>query len=105
MSVIWFLFAMVIVFIISLYVLYDVIFSGNKKYMCDEHSLPSGEQYEPYHKTITKCVEQVLEVEFEPVEIYAKDGCRLYGRYYHLNDHAPLIIFFHCPSRAGFLFL
>ena len=95
MSVVWFLFTLIVVFFVSLYILYDVIFSGNVKYMCDERSLPKGEQYEPYHDTITKCVDQVVEVPFEKVEIVAADGCRLSGRYYHLTDGAPLVIFFH----------
>lgn len=95
MSVVWFLFALVLLFVVSLFVLYDVIFSGNKKYMSDERSLPKGEQYEPYHGTITKCVDQVVEVPFEAVEIMSYDGWKLAGRYYHLTDQAPLIIFFH----------
>lgn len=83
------------VFVVSLFVLYDVIFSGNKKYMSDERSLPKGEQFEPYHDTITTCVDQVLEVPYEAVEVMSYDGLRLAGRYYHLTDGAPLIIFFH----------
>ena len=95
MSVIWFFATLIIVFVVSLFVLYDVIFSGNKKYMSDERSLPSGEQYEPYHETITKCVDEVLKVSYEPVEITSFDGYKLAGRYYHFEDGAPLIIFFH----------
>lgn len=95
MSVVWFLLTLIVLFVISLYVLYDVIFSGNKKYMSDERSLPKGEQYEPYHDTITKCVDEVVSVPFEAVEIVAEDGCRLFGRYYPFTKGAPLIIFFH----------
>ncbi len=95
MSVVWFLLALLVLFVVSLYVLYDVIFSANKKYMSDERSLPSGEQFEPYHETISKCVDQVVKEPYEPVEITSFDGYKLAGRYYHLNDNAPLIIFFH----------
>jgi len=95
MSVIWFIGTLVLVFVISLFVLYDVIFSGDKKYMSDERALPKGEQYEPYHGTITKCVDEVVEVPFEALEILSYDGYKLFGRYYHLNDGVPLIIFFH----------
>lgn len=91
----WFLIALVVLFVVSLFVLYDVIFSGNKKYMSDERSLPQGELFEPYHDTITTCVDQVLEVPYEAVEVLSHDGLRLAGRYYHLTDGAPLIIFFH----------
>lgn len=92
---IWFLLALAVLFVITLFVLYDVIFSGNKKYMNDERSLPMGVQFEPYHSIITRCVDQVLEVPFETVEVLSHDGWRLAGRYYHLNDGAPLVIFFH----------
>lgn len=90
-----FFITLIVVFVVSLFVLYDVIFSGNKKYMSDERSLPKGEQFEPYHDTITTCVDQVLEVPYEAVEVLSHDGLRLAGRYYHLTDGAPLIIFFH----------
>ena len=63
--------------------------------MSDERSLPKGEQFEPYHSTITSCVDQVLEVPYESVEVLSYDGLRLRGRYYHLTDGAPLILFFH----------
>lgn len=95
MIVIWFLLAATLLFLIFLYVLYDVIFSSNKRYMGDENSLPHGEPYDPYHETITSCVKQVLEVPFEEVSVTSFDGLKLVGRYYHLNDKAPLIIFFH----------
>ena len=101
MIVIWFFLVVFILFLISLYVLYDVIFSSNKRYMGDEHSLPHGEQYDPYHETITRCVKQVLEVPFEEVFVTSFDGLKLAGRYYHLNDHAPLIIFFHGYRCSG----
>lgn len=95
MIVVWILLAVIVLFVLGLYVVYDVIFSANKKYMGNEHDLPSGEQYEPYHETITSCVKQVLEVPFEEVFVTSFDGLKLAGRYYHLKDGAPLIIFFH----------
>lgn len=101
MSVVWFLLTLIVLFVISLYVLYDVIFSGNKKYMCDERALPAGEQYEPYHDVITKCVAQVVKVPFEPVETVSEEGYKLAGRYYHLEDNAPLVIFFHGYRCSG----
>lgn len=90
-----FFLVLIVLFVVILFGLYDVIFSGNKKYMSDERSLPKGEQFEPYHSTITSCVDQVLEVPYETVEVVSYDGLRLRGRYYHLTDGAPLILFFH----------
>lgn len=105
MLVVWFLVIFCILFIVVLLVLYDVIFSSNKKYMGDEHSLPHGDQYDAFHETITSCVEQVMAVPFEEVAVTSIDGLRLAGKYYHLTDGAPLIIFFHgyrsCGIRDG----
>lgn len=73
--------------------------------MNDEHSLPHGEQYDAYHDVITECVNAVLEVLFEEVSITSRDGLKLYGKYYHKNDGAPIIVFFHgyrcCAIRDG----
>ena len=63
--------------------------------MGDDSSLPHGELYDAYHGTITECVEAVLEVPFEEVQVLSYDGLLLSGKYYHQKDGAPLIIFFH----------
>lgn len=85
----------ILLFVVSIIALYDIIFSSNPRYMGDDSSLPQGEAYEDYHGTITRCVEEVLEVPYEEVEISSHDGLMLYGKYYHLNDNAPIILFFH----------
>ncbi len=90
-----FLTVVVLLFVVFIIVLYDVIFSSNQIYMGDDSSLPHGEKYDAYHGIITKCVEEVLEVPFEEVQITSQDGLTLYGKYYHLTDGAPLIMFFH----------
>lgn len=92
---VWFLVVLVLLFVVFLFVLYDVIFSTNKRYMGDDNSLPHGELYNPYHGTITKCVEEVLTVPYEEVQVLSYDGLVLSGKYYHLQDDAPLIMFFH----------
>lgn len=85
----------VLLFILFLLALYDVIFSSNQRYMGDDSSLPHGELYDPYHDTITKCVREVLEVPYEEVKVQSHDGYVLSGKYYHLKDDAPMIMFFH----------
>lgn len=85
----------VLLFVVFLFVLYDVIFSSNKKYMGDDSSLPHGKRYDAYHGIIKKCVDEVLAVPFEEVQVLSHDGLVLSGKYYHLQDGAPLILFFH----------
>ena len=90
-----FLTVVVLLFVVCIIALYDVIFSSNPRYMGDDSSLPHGELYDAYHGTITKCVEEVLAVPYEEIQILSEDGQNLYGKYYHLKDGAPLIMFFH----------
>ena len=85
----------VLLLIVFLFVLYDVIFSANPRYMCDDSSLPHGKLYDNYHETITKCVKEVLEIPYEKVQVLSQDGLLLSGKYYHKKDGAPLIMFFH----------
>ena len=84
-----------LLFVVFVVVLYDVIFSSNKHYMGDDDTLPHGEGYNDYHGTITKCVEEVRQVPFEEVQVLSHDGLVLKGKYYHLEDKAPIIMFFH----------
>ena len=42
-----------------------------------------------------KNIDRLLEVPFEPIYIESEDGLRLYGRYYHHDDNAPVAILFH----------
>ena len=85
----------VLLFILFILALYDVIFSSNQRYMGDDSSLPHGELYDAYHDTITRCVSEVLEVPYEEVQVLSHDGYLLSGKYYHLKDGAPMIMFFH----------
>lgn len=90
-----FFIVVILLFVVFLFVLYDVIFSANPRYMGDDTSLPQGAAYENYHGTITKCVEEVLEIPYEEVKVLSHDGLVLSGKYYHLKDGAPIILFFH----------
>ena len=92
---VWFLVVCVLLFVVFIFVLYDVIFSSNQRYMGDDSSLPHGENYDAYHGTITKCVEEVLSVPYEEIQVLSYDGFVLSGKYYHLQDNAPVILFFH----------
>lgn len=63
--------------------------------MGNDNSLPHGNGYDAYHGTIKKCVKEVMAVPYEEVQVLSHDGLLLSGKYYHLHDDAPLIMFFH----------
>ena len=56
---------------------------------------PKEEQYESYRKLSEELIGKVREQPFEEAVIYSEDGLRLYGKYYHMADKAPVEILFH----------
>lgn len=61
-----------------------------------------GSVYEPYREEITRLYRQIRDRECEPVTIFSDDGLKLYGRYYHIRDGAPLDIGFHGYRSRSF---
>ncbi|MBQ9710410.1 MAG: alpha/beta hydrolase [Clostridia bacterium] len=59
------------------------------------HELPEGEQYEKVSEYMHSLISDLEAVPSERVSIITFDGLRLYGRYYHVADGAPLQIQFH----------
>ena len=55
----------------------------------------SGALYDPYRPRMKEVWDQLVERPFETVTIRSKDGLSLSGRYYHIQDGAPLVIGFH----------
>ena len=54
-----------------------------------------GKQYERYLPQLRSNVDDVLGTKWEDVHITSRDGVKLYGRYFHHRDGAPLTILFH----------
>ena len=59
-----------------------------------------GTPFEPYRQEITRLYRQIRDRECEFVTIRSQDGLILSGRYYHVQDNAPLDIGFH-GYRSG----
>ncbi len=110
MSFLIVLLSVAFVFLLGVYVVFYIIFLRNKSTMASDREAPKGEQYEPYVECILRGVDKVLKEPYEEVSISSRDGLKLYGKYYHVADSAPLAIFFHgyrCTSirdgNGGFL--
>lgn len=86
--------------LLVLYVMFYIIFRRNGSTNKDDRLTIKGEQYETYAEVIRRAVDRVLPVPYEEVSITSRDGLKLYGRYYHHKDGAPLGIFFH-GYRSG----
>ena len=87
-----FLIAIVISAVLLLsYWAYHYAFKRSLDRQAEEFDVPQAE----YRKSALKNIYHLLHTPFEGVSITSRDGLRLYGRYYHEKDGAPVAIFFH----------
>ena len=89
------IFLILILFLSASYFSYRFAFYAPKRMPDAEVAMPVGAQYEKHRPGISKSVEEMLSRPFEPVIITSHDGQKLYARYYHIAEGAPLQIFFH----------
>jgi len=99
MTVLIIVLCLVLLFVVCVYAAYRYCFREYREtYPEDdiEQQMPKGPAYEVFRETIEKGIRNVIEAkEYELVNITSADGLKLYGRYYHRKDGAPLVIFFH----------
>ena len=80
---------------VGVYTVYKMVFGRVKKNEGLETEMLQGKQYEPYEEIVKKGMEMAGKLHFQRIFIEAKDGITLAGKYYHVKDGAPLILFFH----------
>ncbi len=78
---------------IGIYWLY--MFAFGRRKCADDYHIPQTEQYLPFAERIKANVSALLAEKYEEVHIISHDGLCLYGRYYGVDEKAPLAIFFH----------
>ena len=61
----------------------------------DPYQIPNSSQHRYYKKRILSMVRELDGLPYESVYITSHDGLRLFGRYYHVRDGAPVEIQFH----------
>lgn len=69
----------------------------------NHYFVPEGEQYDVVRDGIKKSVARMAERKYEPVTITSFDGSKLFARYYHVADDAPVQIFFHGYKSSSLL--
>lgn len=78
------------------YAVFQTGFAAHRERLPEPHTLPTGSQYDPYAAQMHETVDKLLVRPCEEIWITARDGTRLFGRYYRLHgDEAPLTILFH----------
>jgi len=85
----------VLAVLITSYICTRLTFSVDRERAADPTTTLDGEQYDDVHDIIFGNINEALKIEFEPIELVAADGKRLFGRYYHSQDNAPIKIMFH----------
>lgn len=61
----------------------------------EPHQIPKSRQHMAYKNRILSMVREMEALPYEEVYITSHDGLRLFGRYYHVKDGAPVEIQFH----------
>ncbi len=61
----------------------------------NHYFVPEGEQYDAVRDGIQKSVARMAERKYESITITSFDGSKLFARYYHVSDDAPVQILFH----------
>lgn len=87
--------SMIVVVLIIMRCTYQTCFYSPKKRMDDPYAPLDGDQYNQVGHLIRKCTAITEKRPFRQIEITAFDKTKLFGRYYHKADGAPLIILFH----------
>lgn len=85
------------------YVSYRIAFQAPKRKQENGPPTPGGPQYPQYKETIDRCIQEIMNRPFEGVTISSFDGLKLFGRYYHVAEGAPLQIQFHGYKSCGYV--
>lgn len=61
----------------------------------DPYAMPASENYAPYKERTDELIGQMEKIDWEEVTITSRDGLKLFGRYLHVADGAPVHIQMH----------
>lgn len=94
-SLILFLTALIIAFFTATYVIYRIAFLGLHMAPEEYFNMPDAPAARPYRERTLALMKELYARPFETMEIKSHDGLKLFGRYYHVKDGAPVDICFH----------
>lgn len=86
---------LLLVVLTAAYWAYRVAFYVPRSYQENIYDLPKGKQFENKHEAMRTHIKKLNDLPFESVTITSYDGKKLFGRYYHTADGAPVQIQFH----------
>ena len=95
MIILSFVIIIIALFILTSYICYRIAFLAPKRVDESTINAPSQKEYDLLRDGIQKSIDRMRNRPFEPVTITSFDGTKLYARYYHVADGAPVQILFH----------
>ena len=91
--------SLVILLLIVLFIIYLKTFYNSKRKKSKIYDIMSGHEYDLYRDQIKTNINKVKNIPYQKVTITSKDGLKLVGKYYHINDNAPTDI--QCHGYKG----
>ncbi|MCM1039352.1 MAG: alpha/beta fold hydrolase [Ruminococcus sp.] len=86
---------LVLLFLVSIYVLYHEVFCHPLRKRREVHEIPDSDIYRMHKEKMLACIADMERTPHEEVSIVSADGLRLCGHLYQMREGAPLVIFFH----------
>ena len=77
------------------YATFKIAFYSPNKTQNDDYQIPQTEQMKPFLESSVAMIRKLSTVPCETVFVESEDGLRLFGRYYHSKDGAPVVIAMH----------
>ena len=84
----------------AVYAFRVAFYSSPSAHRMDPKALPSTPEYDPLRGKMSDLVDAMTAVPAEVLTVTSYDGLRLYAKYYHVKDGAPVLLFFH-GYRSG----
>ena len=84
-----------VVFLVVCYYCYTIAFYAPPRTGESISTDMTGPQYEKVSGKIRAAIDKMTALPFEEIYVTSFDGLKLFGRYYHQRDHAPIMILFH----------
>ena len=91
----------VVLVLIASYITFFIAFYSSPRGRKENSTYLEGEDYKPYFADFELLMNELKSLPFEEVYITAKDGIKLYARYFHVKDGAPVQIQCHGYRGSG----
>ncbi len=89
-------------FLLLLYGIYRGVFYNSDRRKGTPGRIPDTDQYQEGRHWMHSLIRSMEQIPWEEITICSEDGLKLFGRYYHIKDGAPLQIQFHGYRGTAF---